>query len=136
MTAARGQCLCGVVRFTVETVDPECWACHCNMCVRWSAGPFLSVSTTSAKFEGEDNITIFDSSEWAERGFCRQCGTILYYRLKKRDGLEMNIGVFDDPPPIRLAGEIFVDRKPGTFEFAGDHPRLTEAEAIERFSLS
>lgn len=136
MSAASGQCLCGAVRFTVESVDPEYWACHCCTCVRWSAGPYLSVSTTGASFEGEDNIEIYNSSEWAERGFCRKCGTILFYRLKKQAGHELSIGTFDDSSSFRMVGEIFVDKKPDGYEFAGDHPRLTEAEAIAKFSLS
>lgn len=136
MSAVSGRCLCGAVTFTASTVDPHYWACHCNMCVRWSAGPYLSVSTTGAIFKGEENITVYDSSKWAERGFCSKCGTILFYRLKKQDAHEMNIGVFDDSSSFRMVGEIFVDRKSDSYEFAGDHPRLTEAEAIAKFSLS
>jgi hypothetical protein len=31
-------------------------------------------------------------------------------------------------------GEIFVDNKPAGYAFAGDHPRLTEAEFLAQFS--
>ena len=96
----------------------------------------MLVSTTGASFEGEERLAIYDSSEWAERGFCSKCGTILFYRLKNRDGHEMSIGTFDDSSSFRMIGEIFVDRKPDAYEFAGDHPRLTEAEAMAKFSFT
>jgi hypothetical protein len=35
-----------------------------------------------------------------------------------------------------MVGEIFVEDKPDAFDFAGDHPRLTGAEAIKKFSLT
>jgi hypothetical protein len=106
------------------------------MCVRWSAGPFLSVSTTGTSFVGEEDLVVFDFSDWAERGFCKKCGTILFYRLKERDGHEMSTGTFDDSTLFKMVGEIFVDEKPGGYDFTGDHPRLTGAEAIAKFSLS
>lgn len=135
MSAASGHCLCGAVRFTVESVDPHYWACHCSMCLRWSAGPFLSVSTTGVSFEGKEYMTVFGSSEWADRGFCNKCGTILFYRLKEKDEYEMNTGTFDDSSSFKMIGEIFIDQKPDGYDFAGDHPRLTEAEALAKFSL-
>ncbi len=136
MSAAGGQCLCGAVRFTADNVDPDYWACHCSTCIRWSAGPFTSVSCSGVSFAGEESIAVFDSSAWAERGFCKHCGTVLYYRLKEQESYKMNSGTFDDSSSFKMVGEIFVDEKPGGFDFAGDHPRLTGAEAIKKFSLT
>ena len=80
-------------------------------------------------------MTVFGSSEWADRGFCNKCGTILFYRLKEKDEYEMNTGTFDDSSSFKMIGEIFIDQKPDGYDFAGDHPRLTEAEALAKFSL-
>ncbi len=136
MSSASGQCLCGAVRFTVDTVDPEFYACHCSMCLRWCGGPFLSVTTSEPKFEETENLVVFDSSEWAERGFCNVCGTNISYHVKGADEYSINNGTFDDASSFKMIGEIFVDKKPASYDFAGDHPRLTEAEAIARFTLS
>ncbi len=136
MSSAGGQCLCGAVRFTVDTVDPHHHACHCGMCRRWSGGPLFAMSTTGASFEGEENITVYDSSDWAERGFCRRCGTNLFYRLKQAGNYVICAGTFDDSSLFKLVGEIFIDNKPDGYDFAGDHPRLTEAETIAKFSPS
>ena len=42
----------------------------------------------------------------------------------------MCVGAFDDTDSFALNAEIFIDRKPASYDFAGDHPRLTEAETI------
>ncbi len=134
MTSAGGQCLCGAVRFTVDSVDPHHHACHCDMCRRWSGGPLFAMSVSGAAFKGKENITVYDSSTWAERGFCRHCGTNLFYRLKKTGDYMISAGTFDDSSRFKLIGEIFIDHKPDGYDFAGEHPRLTEAETIAKFA--
>ena len=136
MSSVSGQCLCGAVRFTAEKADPNYFACHCGMCRRWSAGPFMSVSSTGVSFDGEENIGVYESSAWAERGFCKNCGSILFYHMKGHDRYELSSGTLEDSSSFKMAGEIFIDHKPQGYEFAGDHPRLTEAETIEKFSSS
>jgi hypothetical protein len=125
-----GGCLCGAVRYTAEDVEPDVHACHCSMCRRWTGGPGLAAGVGSVRFEGSEHIGRYDSSAWAERGFCTRCGANLFYRLKPRDHYVLWLGTFDDPAPFRLASEIYVDAKPSCYAFAGDHPRLTEAEFL------
>lgn len=100
------------------------------MCRRWAGSPLLATSAAGVVFAGDENIGIYDSSEWAERGFCKICGSNLFYRLKATGGYHMPVGVFDDQSVFRITGEIFIDRKPPGYDFAGDHPRLTEAETM------
>lgn len=133
MNARSGKCLCGAVSFSADEVDAAFGACHCRMCQIWSGGVFLTATARSLTFHGEDNIGRYRSSDWAERGFCKQCGSLLFYRLLKSDDYELCIGVFDDQSGLKLASEIFVDRKPEGFALAGDHPRLTEAETLEKY---
>lgn len=125
---ATGKCLCGSVTFVAQGVDSHVHSCHCNMCRKWSGGPALAASVESVTFSGEEHITRYDSSEWAQRGFCSRCGTNLFYFLKPDGSYMMWGGGFDDPEQLALAGEIFVDEKPSTYNFAGDHPRLTGEE--------
>ena len=91
--AVTGSCLCGKVRYST-TLKGGASACHCRMCRRWSSGPYMAVnSQENVKFEGAENIVNYASSEWAERGFCRKCGSNLYYHLLPRpevpDGMYM-----------------------------------------------
>ena len=42
------------------------------------------------------------------------------------------MGAFDDQAAFKLVLEIFSDRKPDAYSFAGDHPRWTEAETFAK----
>ena len=128
--SAMGKCLCGAVTFTAEKVDPHLHACHCSMCRKWGGGPFLAVDTGEVTFEGEEHIKRYTSSEWADRGFCTECGSNLFYFLKPRAMYIMAAGCFDDEEQFSLAGEIFIDEKPAGYDYAGEHPRQTGEELM------
>jgi hypothetical protein len=127
--------LCGAVTFSAEHVELEHHACHCGMCRRWSGGSgFFGARCAGVTFAGADCLGRFVSSAWAERGFCKTCGTTLFYFLKPTETYTMSVGVFDDQRPFRLVREIFIDQKPSGYAFAGDHERWTEAETFERLT--
>jgi hypothetical protein len=105
------------------------------MCRRWSGGaPFFATAARGVSFEGVENVAHFASSDWAERGFCKTCGSTLFYFLKPTGTYMMSVGAFDDPAVFRLEREIFIDHKPDGYALAGDHPRLTESETIAAFA--
>ena len=120
---AKGQCLCGAITFEARGAELEIHACHCSMCRRWcGGGPAFATRVESVEFQGEEHLAIYDSSAWAMRGYCRECGTNLFYLLKP-DTHIMNIGGFEDPNVFVLDGEIFHDDRCSVYALAGDHPR-------------
>ena len=130
-----GECLCGAVKFEADNVQTHHHACHCDTCRHWSGSPTMAASVEKVTFTGEENITLFSSSDWAERGFCRKCGTHLFYRLKENAQTVMWVGSFDDQSAFRLVGEIYIDSKPEGYDFQGDHPRLTEKEFLQSIGV-
>lgn len=133
--SATGRCLCGAVKFTATEVDPHFHVCHCGMCRRHTGAPTMSVAVGGVTFEGEDNILRFKSSDFAERASCKKCGSYLFYRLVGPDQYIMSTGSFDDQSPFVMGGEIYVDNKPGSYAFAGDHTRETEHEFLKRIGV-
>src|SRR5690348_7039322 len=106
-----GACLCKAVTFTAEGVDSKFSACHCGMCRRWNGGaPYFAVAVSKVTFTGDDNIGRYDSSQWAERGFCKRCGTHLFYFLRPMQRYLMSMGSFDDTAQFTMSREIFIDR--------------------------
>ncbi len=134
MTTMTGHCLCGGVTFTATIGNTDYHACHCSMCRRWTGGPLMAVTAESVTFTGADKITRYKSSDWAERGFCTACGTGLFYYLIPAQQYILSIGAFDDADAFKMVGEIYIDNKPGGYAFAGDHPRLTEAEFMAKIN--
>ncbi len=130
-----GRCLCGAVKFTAATVETDFEVCHCGMCRRWAGSPLFAANAEGVVFDGEESLAVYDSSEWASRGFCSKCGSSLFYYLKPAERYVMCVGAFDAAAAFRLAGEIYVDHKPTGYEFAGNLPKQTEAEVLAKFQL-
>jgi len=128
--AATGKCLCGAVTFTAENIKPEIHACHCQMCQRWLGGPAMGIEVSGVEFAGSENLSVYESSPWAERGFCNKCGSSVYYRVKEPNLYILFAGSFDDQSAFRLTGEIYIDEKASGYDFAGEHQRLTGAEFL------
>lgn len=128
----KGHCLCGAVRFTSPEVK-EIGACHCGVCRRWGGGPMLAVHCgPDVRFDGAENIAVYASSQWAERAFCKACGTHLYYRLLATGEHFVPAGVFESGD-FELAIQIYIDKKPGYYAFANQTPTLTERQFIEKY---
>ncbi len=134
-TEHRGTCLCGAVRVVARTKNNSIGACHCTMCRKWGGGPlFASECETDVAFEGTEYISTFNSSDWAERGFCQKCGTHLFYRLKQQGHYAIPVGFFDDGDQWKLAEQIFIDQKPSFYSFAERTKDLTGEEVFAQYS--
>ncbi|MCB0415353.1 MAG: GFA family protein [Bdellovibrionales bacterium] len=132
-----GSCLCQSVKFSFEIKDKHFDACHCSMCRKWGGGPSLTVeSIGSIEFEGKENITTYQSSEWAERGFCNICGSHLFYRLKQHDFCNFNLGVIDDHEEFEFKSQIYIDSKPNNYSFSNKTKEMTEKEVLKAFGFS
>jgi hypothetical protein len=134
-TNLNGKCLCQKVGFTVSEVKPHVDACHCSTCRKWSGGPLLAVESDSeVAFTGEAHITVFDSSEWAERGFCSNCGTHLFYRLKNTTHYAMPVGLFEGAENFTFTTQIFTEEKPSYYDFANKTKMMTGEEVFAAFA--
>lgn len=134
---ASGSCLCGTTRFTARNVSRSVGACHCSTCRRWGGGPLMAVDCgTAVSFESEDNVRVYDSSEWAERGFCGKCGTHLFYRLKQNHQYIMPIGLFADDDANVFDHQVFVDEKPAFYRFANETFDMTGPEVFAKYAPS
>ena len=130
-----GGCLCGAVRFTATPKDTDFGICHCSMCRRWSAGPFLALECgDTLKIEDDSHLGVYRSSEWAERCFCKVCGTPLFYRLVGKSFHAVSVEAFDDRSRFTLTSQIFIDEKPDYYEFANKTQTMTGAEVFAAFA--
>lgn len=95
----QGGCLCGAVRFETSGPLREVVFCHCSQC-RKQSGIYVaatSVEGSALDLRGADGVTWFASSEFAKRGFCRTCGTPLFWKPNEEARYAILAGAFDDP---------------------------------------
>ncbi len=113
VTKATGGCLCGAVRYRIDGPMRPPVSCHCEQCRRTS-GHYVSATAcrqADLTFEADDGLAWYRSSEEAERGFCRTCGSNLFYRPTARDTISVMAGTLDTPTGLTTAGHIFVTEK-------------------------
>ncbi|MCC8365880.1 GFA family protein [Xenorhabdus sp. PB61.4] len=131
----KGRCLCGAVE--VKTNDPidTINACHCKTCQNWGGGPFLSVECkNNLQITGDENIATYPSSEWAERAFCKKCGTHLFYHLHHPSTYYVPVALFENSDSGKLSNQIFIDSKPSYYNFVEKTPMLTKQDILNLFS--
>lgn len=136
IAAAEGHCLCGKVSIRLHQAKRVVDVCHCAMCRRWGGGPFMGMSGDSFEISGEDDVTSYPSSNWAERAFCKNCGSNLWYRFTPTDHYSFTAGVFDIRDGIEIEQQIFVDEKPAFYDFSQETPMKTGAEIIAEAEAS
>lgn len=135
-----GGCLCGAVRFTATPKPHDDGmhvdACHCDMCRRQIGGPLMAVASDALEVTRDDGLRVYQSSDWAERGFCGQCGSNLFWRLRDGSFATVNAGALDDLSGAKLTSEIFVDQKPDYYDFAQPTQKLTASDVRTMFGFN
>ena len=125
-----GHCLCGAVSITLENPSAKLEICQCDMCRRWGGAFYAAQTGDDAVVEGEDTITEYQSSAWARRAFCNQCGSSLWFRFLPTGKRSFSAGLFDGAAHKHIEKEIFVDERADWCRIEGDHQRQTGAEVI------
>ena len=87
---------------------------------------------SDVKFIG-DTPTRYQSSDWAERGFCPKCGSHLFYYLLPNNEYVLTAGLFQDQE-FTFSSEIFIDEKPSYYEFGNQTNQLTGQQVFEQYS--
>ncbi|MBK8159708.1 MAG: GFA family protein [Rhodospirillaceae bacterium] len=116
----KGGCLCGAVRYEVTGPLRPVIACHCSQCRRVS-GHFTAATAAAHEnisITGGETLTWFVSSDTARRGFCRLCGSNLFWQGKGRPYLSIMAGSLDSPTGLKLDRHIFVADKGDYYEIA------------------
>jgi hypothetical protein len=120
-----GSCLCRAVTFEVtgDLAPPD--ACHCSQC-RKQTGHFWAstdVAKAAVSIKGDDKLTWFHASEKVRRGFCRMCGSFLFWDPIHRDKIAIAMGAFDGATGSHLAHHIFVADKGDYYDIADGLPQ-------------
>lgn len=111
-----GGCLCGAVRYQAEGAPFHRTSCHCSICRRASAAPFVawfSVHRTGFRWLGAEPAW-YQSSAEAQRGFCPRCGTALSFSHRDfPDEIDLTTCSLDDPEALPPADQTWTASKLG-----------------------
>lgn len=124
-----GSCLCGIVGFEVlgDLHAPD--ACHCRQCRKQSGHYWAAVDVPRDRLtvRGAENVSWYQSSAKARRGFCRNCGSFLFWDAADRPSMEVAMGAFDGATNTKIGSHIFVDDKGDYYDIADGRPTFGAA---------
>ena len=134
-----GGCQCGAVRWHATEVGDNPHLCHCRMCQKAHGNMFADLVRIKAEHLTwtRGKASEFNSSDLAARGFCRDCGTPLYYRALSGPSLSMSIASFDTPHAIPIRYEMGLEgRHPDFRPLPGAEQVGTTEEAMAEDAAS
>lgn len=121
-----GGCLCGRVRYRVTGPLRPVVYCHCGQCRRTS-GHFVAATAVAKDaliIETDESLEWFASSETASRGFCRRCGSSLFWCPRGREYISIMAGTLDESTGLEAVEHIFVRDKGDYYQLTDDLPKL------------
>lgn len=126
MDTHKGSCLCGAVRFVARGPLRGVVYCHCSQCRKQSGHYYAAtnVDDDMVEVEGREHITWFEASDFAKRGFCSRCGSVMFWKPNDDTYVSILAGSFDDASSLTGLCHIFVADKASYYEIADDLPQF------------
>lgn len=124
-----GSCLCGKVRFRTSGSLRGVSYCHCSQCRRQTGHFYAATNVADAalEVEGADDVTWYAASDFARRGFCRICGSALFWKADGSDVTSVMAGAFDLPSGLEGQNHIFVADKGDYYEITDGLPQHAQS---------
>ena len=122
----KGSCECGAVAFELSGELRPPLACHCTQCRKtsghyWSATQVPSDKLTIIK---DDGLKWYRSSDWARRGFCKECGASLFWEMDGEERTSVGMGTLDGSTGLQTAKHICIADKGDYYDIADGLPQL------------
>ena len=125
-----GKCMCGAVVFEFRADREDVTECHCGQCRAWSGHRWASLNAPFESLQikiSEEALGGYKSSDYARRGFCKSCGSSLFWHADKLDDhkhrIAVSAGAIEKGAPMKLAEHIFVADKGHYYEIADGLPQ-------------
>lgn len=82
-----GSCLCGAVTFKVRGTLRPVIACHCTQCRKQSGNyaAFTACADDDLTLTETHGLKWYRASNIARRGFCGDCGSLLFWKAEGSD---------------------------------------------------
>ncbi|MFT3708942.1 MAG: GFA family protein [Archangium sp.] len=118
----KGECSCGAVKFELKPPLRNVVWCHCSKCQHWHGGPgpYTTCEKSAVSFQNDVGLTWWRVAKTVERGFCRVCGSSLFYADSNETTWSIAAGSLNSPTGLKTSMHIFVKSKPDWYELGDD----------------
>ena len=126
MEERAGGCHCGAVTFTVTGPVREVIYCHCEQCRKQSGHIVAATACGDDQLfvAGADNLSWYAASDTAKRAFCRNCGSLMFWKANGGYRTSIMAGTFDKPTGLASGFHIHVADKGDYYDIADSLPQF------------
>ena len=134
----KGQCLCGMIKYEVEKIEPKMGHCHCSMCRKFHGSAFATYGEAKVDnfhwVAGEDFLKTYQAPNGTKRQFCQNCGSSLIFIPSNDTGesVEFSLGTLDSDIELKPDVHIFTDYAASWYEVSDNLPQFTEDRSSKR----
>ena len=125
-----GGCACGAVRYRASGELRPVVACHCSQCRKafTNYGAFTAVARGGLAVDDEAALAWYESSPGVRRGFCRRCGSALFWDRAAAGHVSIAAGTLDQPSGLRQVRHIYVADKADFYELGDGLEQLPQGQ--------
>ena len=133
----QGSCLCGSVKYEVDSIEPRMAHCHCSMCRKFHGAAFATFGEAKKEnfrwLQGEELLSTYKAGNGTTRAFCSRCGSSMTFRAStgQDDVVEFSLGTLDSDVECHPDAHIYVAYKVNWLELRDDLPKYPEGRGSE-----
>jgi len=127
-TNGSGSCLCGAVRFEVNGALRPVMYCHCEQC-RKTSGHYVAATACELddlSFTNDAGLEWYQSSPEAQRGFCKVCGSSLFWKPKNKKTISVMAGSLSRPTGLIASSHIYMHMASDYYEVSDGLPQYDD----------
>jgi hypothetical protein len=123
-----GGCMCGAVRYALDSEPYDAGWCHCRICQMFSGSPAMAFATVPfcdwQVVAGSEQVRKIHTTSFGERQFCGACGTGLTMHVRHQaDEIDFTICTLEEPGLLAPRFHIFWESKVDWFDPGDALPR-------------
>ncbi|MBP3127240.1 GFA family protein [Thalassospira sp. ER-Se-21-Dark] len=137
-TVYRGGCHCGDVRYEVHGPIDDAVMCHCELCrkLHGHVSSYARFDRHHLKLAKGDGLRWYRMSDKTDRGFCKECGTALFWRPVRNDNMALMPGTLDDTKGMTTVGQIYCADKGDYYPLDPAIPQHDQSDKAENAAVA
>ncbi|WP_339460574.1 GFA family protein [Pseudomonas sp. EA_105y_Pfl2_R69] len=119
----KGSCLCGAIKYEIDSIDMPIGHCHCSTCRKAHAA--LACSSAGVQrvnfrwLNGQDRLSTFASSPGKLRHFCSVCGSHLVAERPGQAHVIVRVATLDEDPGVTPQAHIWTSHDVPWLKYEG-----------------
>jgi hypothetical protein len=96
--------MCGSVQYTISSDLRDVWNCHCSRCRQFTGHHMAATAAPddAVVFTNDLGLTWYEPADGVYYGFCRMCGSSLFWRTDHTpEQLSICAGALDQPTGLQ-----------------------------------